>query len=89
MNSESRARRTVFDAVMISKMDDKTGLSETRCTLSRNEWFGEVGVINQAPRNASVISRAPVVLLVFSDVVCIYFVGYYSCLCDSRYRSQL
>ena len=58
-------------AVIISKMDDKTGLSQTRCILSTNDWFGEVGVINQAPRNASVISRGLVVLLVFSDVVCI------------------
>jgi len=51
-------------------MDDATGLSQTRCILARNDWFGEVGVINQAPRNASVISRGLVVLLVFSDVVC-------------------
>jgi len=39
-------------------------------TMSSGEAFGEVGVINEAPRNASVISRGPVVLLVFSDVVC-------------------
>jgi len=57
-------------AVIISKMDSETGLSQTRCILSRNDWFGEVGVINQVPRNASVISRGHVVLLVFSDVVC-------------------
>jgi len=51
-------------------MDEETGQSQTRCILTRNDWFGEVGVINQAPRNASVISRGLVVLLVFSDVVC-------------------
>ena len=59
-------------AVIISKMNSESGLSETRCILSANDWFGEVGVVNSAARNASVISRRSVVLLVFSDVVCNY-----------------
>ena len=59
----------VMYTVIISKMNSETGLSETRCVLSRNDWFGELGVINQAPRNASVISRGSVGLLVFSDTV--------------------
>jgi len=55
--------------VIISTLDSESGLSETRCILSSNDWFGEVGVVNAAPRNASVISRRCVELLVFSDMV--------------------
>jgi CRP-like cAMP-binding protein len=53
--------------VIVSKMNDETGQSETRCFLSRNDIFGELAIINNARRNASIVTRRPIELLVFAD----------------------
>jgi len=61
--------------VAVSKMNDNTGKSETLCVLGRNNVFGELGIINSCRRNASIVSRYPVELIVFTDQVhsCINF----------------
>ena len=50
-------------------MDSEHSVSRTVCFLNRGESFGELGLISNAPRQASVISKEPVELLVFSDEV--------------------
>jgi CRP-like cAMP-binding protein len=50
-------------------MDEDTGKSETVCMLGRNDVFGEIGIVNGCRRNASIITRYPVEMLVFSDEV--------------------
>ena len=56
-------------AVIVSRMDSEHSVSRTVCFLNRGESFGELGLISNAPRQASVISKEPVELLVFSDEV--------------------
>ena len=55
--------------VIVSRMDSEHSVSRTVCFLNRGDSFGELGLISNAPRQASVISKEPVELLVFSDEV--------------------
>lgn len=52
-------------------MDGEYSVSRTVCFLNRGESFGELGLINNAPRQATVISKEPVELLVINDEVII------------------
>ena len=52
-------------------MDEEYGVSRTVCFLNRGENFGELGLINNAPRQATVISKETVELLVINDEVSI------------------
>ena len=50
-------------------MDSQYSVSRTVCFLNRGESFGELGLLTNAPRQATVISKEPVELLVFGDEV--------------------
>ena len=55
-------------------MEGEYGVSRTVCFLNRGEQFGELGLLSNSPRAATVISKEPVELLVFSDEVNIVYV---------------
>ena len=59
----------IFVVVIVTKQEEGTEVSKTDCFLERGDSFGELGLINNAPRRATVISKEEVELLVFSDEV--------------------
>ena len=52
---------------MVVSRKDKSAISTTACFLKRGESFGELGLINNSRRKATVISKEQVELLVFTD----------------------
>lgn len=48
---------------------DESGISKTLCFLGRGENFGELGIINNALRSATVITREPTELLIIHEEV--------------------
>jgi len=53
----------------MTKMDDDYSISKTECFLGRGEAFGDLAIVNKAPRESTIISRDNVELLVFGDEV--------------------
>ncbi|KAK2163348.1 hypothetical protein LSH36_81g04047 [Paralvinella palmiformis] len=54
-------------SVVMTKMDDDYSISKTECFLGRGEAFGDLAIVNKAPRESTIISRDNVELLVFGD----------------------
>ncbi|CAD5115173.1 DgyrCDS4170 [Dimorphilus gyrociliatus] len=54
-------------SVVVTKMENETGHSNTVCFINRGDCFGDIGIANQERRLATVISKESIELLVFDD----------------------
>ena len=66
-------QQIMYISVMVCALDKEKGTSRLVCYLGKGDTFGELGILNQSPREITVISKSPVELLCLEAKVSFYF----------------